>query len=79
MKSQAFLTEIKEKPIAELLKAEGKLRSEINQLRFGLAFGKVKNVSEIRKLGKNLARLKTIINQKLEEELVKAGEKNEAI
>lgn len=52
------------KSIAELKELEKEQREELRSLRFDLSSGKAKNVDDVRKLKKNIAQIKTIINQK---------------
>lgn len=59
------ISEINQKEKKEL---EGMLdakRKELHKLRFDLASGKVKNISAIRKIKKEIAVILTVINQKL--------------
>lgn len=60
------LQELKDKPIAELLRLTIEGKEKLRSLRFDLAAGKVKNVNELRILRKNLARMQTFIKQRLE-------------
>jgi len=54
---------IKAKPVAELEKDLIEARTNLEQLRFELAAGKVKNVFEIQEQRKLVARLLTFIKQ----------------
>lgn len=63
MKSSEF-QELKDKTAEELQKNLLERQSRLRSLRFDLAAGKVKNVSEIRKIRKDIARILTIINKK---------------
>lgn len=56
--------DLKNKTVEELRKLENEDRAKLQQLRFDLAGGKVKNVREIRKIRRNIARLLTQITQK---------------
>jgi large subunit ribosomal protein L29 len=58
------INEFKQKSKQELQKLLLDSREKLRQLRFNLASGKVKNVREIRKLKKDIARMLTIINKK---------------
>lgn len=60
MKSEA----LRKKLPGELQKFLGESRGKLQQLRFDLAAGKVKNVREIRKTRKMIARVLTLIRQK---------------
>ena len=53
-------TELRQKSKSELQKLLQDLQEKLRQLRFGLASGKVKNVREIRKIKKDIARILTI-------------------
>lgn len=55
------ITELREKSKSELNKLLQDLRERLRQLRFDLVSGKVKNVREIRKIKKDIARILTII------------------
>ena len=54
-------TELRQKSKSELQKLLQDNREKLRQLRFDLAAGKVKNVREIRKTKKDIARILTII------------------
>lgn len=56
--------EIKQKSKKELERFLGQNREKLRQLRFDLASGKVKNVREIRKIKKDIARILTFLNLK---------------
>lgn len=56
--------EIRRKTKAELEKILEDLRKNQQQLRFNLAAGKVKNVREIRKIKRDVARILTILKEK---------------
>ncbi|OGZ18159.1 MAG: 50S ribosomal protein L29 [Candidatus Nealsonbacteria bacterium RBG_13_37_56] len=58
------ISEIKQKPKNELQKLLQGDRENLRQLRFDLSAGKVKNVREIRKIKKDIARILTILCQK---------------
>lgn len=58
------ISEIKQKPKNELQKLLQEERDNLRQLRFDLSAGKVKNVREIRKIKKDIARILTILCQK---------------
>jgi large subunit ribosomal protein L29 len=55
------ITELRQKSKAELQKILQDNRERLRQLRFDLAAGKVKNVREIRKIKKDIARILTIL------------------
>ena len=57
------LQELKSKPVAELARLVRDGAEKLRALRFDLAAGKVKNVNELRVLRKNLARMKTFIQE----------------
>jgi large subunit ribosomal protein L29 len=50
--------------IEELNKLLKEKRDKLERLRFDLAVGKVKNISEIRKTKKDIAQIMTLINEK---------------
>ena len=56
--------EIKQRPKKELQKLLQDSREKLRQLRFDLVSGRVKNVREIRKIKKDIARILTILCQK---------------
>ncbi len=57
--------ELREKSQAELQKLLEDSRERLRQLRFDLAAGKVKNVREIRMIKKEIARILTILKEKI--------------
>lgn len=58
------ITEIRQKSKLELQKLLQESREKLRQLRFDLASGKVKNVRDIRKTRRDIARILTIIKHK---------------
>ena len=56
-------SELRQKPKGELEKALQDNREKLQQLRFDLSAGKVKNVREIRQTRKEIARILTILKQ----------------
>ncbi|MBU2544840.1 50S ribosomal protein L29 [Patescibacteria group bacterium] len=56
--------ELKQKNEKELQKLLQEDREKLRQLKFDLSAGKVKNVREIRKIKKDIARIMTILNIK---------------
>ena len=56
--------DLKQKTAAELQKMALEERTKLQQLRFDLPGGKVKNVREIRQIRRNIARILTIVKQK---------------
>lgn len=56
-------TELRQKSKAELEKILKESNEKLRQLRFDLVSGKIKNVREIRKIKKEIARILTILNQ----------------
>lgn len=58
------ISELKQKSKNELQKILIEDREKLRQLRFDLTSGKVKNVREIRKIKKDIARILTIIKAK---------------
>lgn len=55
------IQELKMKPLPELQKLLKEWREHLRVLKFDLAAGKVKNVEELRKLHKDIARALTFI------------------
>lgn len=58
------IKELQQKTASELQKLLQDSQEKLRQLRFDLAAGKVKNVREIRKVRRNIARVLTTINHK---------------
>jgi len=58
------MKELKGKSEKELNRMLAEDREKLRKLKFDLSSGKVKNVREIRKVKKNIARILTLINQK---------------
>ncbi len=58
------IVELRQRSKNELQKLLQDSREKLRQLRFDLAAGKVKNVREIRKIKKDIARTLTILNPK---------------
>jgi large subunit ribosomal protein L29 len=58
-------SELRQKPKSELQRLLQDSREKLRQLRFDLAAGKVKNVREIRKTKKDIARVLTLLNKQL--------------
>jgi large subunit ribosomal protein L29 len=58
------ITELRQKSLSELQKLLIESRERLRELRFDLAAGKVKNIREIRKVKRNIARILTLLNQK---------------
>lgn len=56
--------ELRAKTKKELQKLLSENRDRLRQLRFELSQGKVKNVREIRRVKRDIARMLTIINEK---------------
>jgi len=54
-------TELQQKSKSELQKILLDNREKLRQLRFDLAAGKVKNVREVRKVKKDIARILTLL------------------
>ncbi len=55
------IQDLKSRPAEDLAKMIRETNEKLRQLRFDLAAGKVKNVSELHKLRKNVARMKTFM------------------
>lgn len=62
MKRNDFI-QLKTKPVAELRKLLGESRDRLWSLRIDLRAGKVKNVKEIKKIKKDIARVLTLLRQ----------------
>ncbi|MDI6603389.1 MAG: 50S ribosomal protein L29 [Patescibacteria group bacterium] len=60
----AKLQELHQKTKTELQKLLQDNRANLRQLRFDLAAGKIKNVREIRKIKKDIARILTLLKEK---------------
>jgi len=61
------IDQLKTKPVAELRTMLSEERQKLQNLRFELAAGKVKNIHELRESRKLSARLLTFINEKREQ------------
>jgi large subunit ribosomal protein L29 len=59
--------ELREKSIEELRRSEGELREQLFKLRFQKAAGQVENPVKIRLVRKDIARVQTILAQRLAE------------
>jgi ribosomal protein L29 len=57
------IQELKTRPAADLARMIKESNEKLRQLRFDLAAGKVKNVSELHKIKKNVARMHTFIKE----------------
>jgi len=57
------ILELRKKTDTELRKTLTENRERLRTLRFDLASGKVKNVREIRKIKKDIARILTLLNK----------------
>lgn len=55
--------ELRELSTEELLKQEAEYRQELFNLRFQLATGQLENTAQIKKVRKNIARVKTVLRQ----------------
>lgn len=55
------IQELRQKPRGELQKLLGSNQEKLRQLRFDLVSGKIKNVREIRKVKKEIARILTLL------------------
>ncbi len=55
------IQELKTRPVADLQKMAKEANEKLRVLRFDLSAGKVKNVSELHKLKKDVARMQTFI------------------
>jgi large subunit ribosomal protein L29 len=59
-----MIKELRQKSIDELKNIVFEKREKLRQLRFDLAAGKVKNVREIRKIRRDIARILTVLKEK---------------
>lgn len=57
------IEELRQRPKEELQKILQENQEKLRQLRFDLSSGKVKNVREIRKIKKDIARILTLLKQ----------------
>jgi len=57
------VNELRKRPKEELQKILQESREKLRALYFDLASGKVKNIREIRKIKKNIARILTLLKQ----------------
>jgi len=57
--------EVKNKSAKELKQILAEKRERLRELRFLLSQGKAKNVREVRKMKKNIARILTVVNKNL--------------
>ncbi|EKU93547.1 50S ribosomal protein L29 [Alloiococcus otitis] len=55
--------ELKELSTAELLEKEAEYKEELFNLRFQLATGQLEDTAQIKKVRKNIARVKTVLRQ----------------
>ncbi|HOM33117.1 MAG TPA: 50S ribosomal protein L29 [Candidatus Paceibacterota bacterium] len=61
-------SELKNLSKAELENLLNQNQEKLKDLRFNLAFGKVKDISEFRKVKKNIAQIKTLLNNQKNEQ-----------
>lgn len=61
-------SELKEMKDTELTEKESELRENIFRMKFKLATGDIEDTSEIKKAKKDIARIKTILNERAIEE-----------
>jgi len=64
MKKKDALQKLKTKPEQDLKKELSENKDRLWSLKSDLASGKIKNVAEIKSVKKNIARVKTLLNQK---------------
>lgn len=57
--------EVREKTVDELTKMRGEMEEEIFRLRFRKNSGQLKQTANIKKVRRDLARVNTILNQKM--------------
>lgn len=58
------IQELKTKPEQELQKLLKESREHLRELKFNVVAGKVKNVAELNKIKRNIARIMTFMNEK---------------
>lgn len=58
------IQELKHRPVQELTRLVYEASEKLRALRFDLAAGKVKDMSELHEVKKKIARMKTFIHQK---------------
>ena len=56
--------EIKEKTTEDLLRILPDIEKQLNEVRFGLAAGRIKNVKEAGLLRRTVARIKTVVHER---------------
>ncbi len=61
-------SELKNLPKSELENLLNQNRNKLKDLRFNLAFGKVKDISEFRKVKKTIAQINTLLNNQKNEQ-----------
>lgn len=71
MKSVEDLKQFRSKDIQILSKDLNNEYKKLQELRFSLKFRKLKNVNQIKKCKTNIARIMTIINEKLDKKISK--------
>lgn len=64
------LTEIRKMETAKLIKSVDEVRSEIADLKKGLIMGESTNVRAVRNKRRQLARMLTVVGEKLEKEKI---------
>jgi len=57
--------ELFQKSVSELSKDMEDLQKNLQSLRFDLSGGKLKNVRQIRRIKKDIARIKTVLKEKI--------------
>ena len=60
--------ELREKSIEELRRSEADLREQLFKLRFQKSTGQIENPQKIREVRKDIARVLTVINQRVHQE-----------
>ena len=64
MASKKTLTTLKDKSVDELRNRERDLREQLFKLRFQRATGRIENPMKIRQVKREIARIKTLLNEK---------------
>ena len=76
MKRHDELTELRGKAVPDLVLQLHAEERNLIELRFSLAFRKLKNLQEVRNLRKKIARIQTMIREKTEQQLAASGKES---
>ncbi|MGE4497797.1 MAG: 50S ribosomal protein L29 [Deferribacterales bacterium] len=61
------MSEFKDMSVKDLVEKEKQLREDVFRTRFKLATGDLEDTSSIRKMKKDIARIKTVLSQRMAE------------